>query len=58
MAWQEAIEKLYIVLAFVVVGLSVYYSYITWGIPSAIIVPIIVAIIMAVVGYFLFEYEH
>jgi hypothetical protein len=56
-AWKDAIEKLYIVLAFVLVGLSAYYSYITWGVVSAIVAPILVAIVMAVIGYFLFEYE-
>jgi uncharacterized protein (DUF58 family) len=54
--WKETIEKLYVLLTLVFVGLSIYFSFITWGWVFAIVVPVIVAILMAILGYFIFEH--
>jgi hypothetical protein len=56
--WGRAIEVLYVLLALVLVGLTAYFSYLSWGVVGALVAPILLAIVMAIVGYFLFEYEH
>jgi membrane protein YdbS with pleckstrin-like domain len=55
--WRDLIEELYVLLSVVFVALSCYFSFITWGWVSAIVVPIIVAMVMAIFGYFFFEYQ-
>jgi lipopolysaccharide export LptBFGC system permease protein LptF len=53
--WREILEKIWLVLIFVACVATFFGSYTTVGVINAAVLTLILAFVLAIIGYILFE---